>query len=132
MYKVCAGRSIRGQHPREITQHRAKNPLYNEKIYKKYINMNMNHRETKTKNTRERNLTTQKIEKPRLDENCRKAKTFGCAWPCKKLHRGDHAEVTPISAQFLGESLWPAVVLKVWDTPNIHSSVACDHTGFSK
>ena len=36
------------------------------------------------------------------------------------------------SAQFLGESLWPAVVLKVWDTLNIHSSVACDHTGFSK
>ena len=34
MYKVCAGRSIRGRHPREITQHRSKNPLYNEKIYK--------------------------------------------------------------------------------------------------
>ena len=25
-----------------------------------------------------------------------KAKTFGCAWPSKKLHRGDHAEVTSI------------------------------------
>ena len=36
------------------------------------------------------------------------------------------------SAQFWGESLWPAVVLKVWDTLNIHSSVACDHTGSSK
>ena len=36
------------------------------------------------------------------------------------------------SAQFWGESLWPAVVLKVWDTLNIHSSVACDHAGSSK
>ena len=34
MYKVCAGRSIWGRHPREITQHRSKNPLYNEKIFK--------------------------------------------------------------------------------------------------
>ena len=37
-----------------------------------------------------------------------------------------------LSAQFWGESAWPAVVLKVWDTLIIHSSVACDHTGFSK
>ena len=36
------------------------------------------------------------------------------------------------SAQFWGESTWPAVVLKVWDTLIIHTSVACDHTGFFK
>ena len=26
----------------------------------------------------------------------KRQKTFGCAWPSKKLPRGDHAEVTPI------------------------------------
>ena len=59
----------------------------------------------------------------------------------KKTRAGGYAQISGCyvvyllcysSAQFLGESLWPAVVLKVWDTLNIHSSVACDHTGFSK
>ena len=36
------------------------------------------------------------------------------------------------SAQFWGESAWPAVVLKVWDTLIIHTSVACNHTRFFK
>ena len=36
-----------------------------------------------------------KIEKPDSMKGKRQ-KTFGCAWPSKKLPRGDHAEVTPI------------------------------------
>ena len=35
-----------------------------------------------------------------------------------------------ISAQFLGETVWPAVVLRVWDTLIIHTSVACNHTSY--
>ena len=34
-----------------------------------------------------------------------KAKTFGCAWPSKKLPRGDHAEVTPIPPPQTNESI---------------------------
>ena len=36
-----------------------------------------------------------KIEKPGSMKGKRQKK-FGCAWPSKKLPRGDHAEVTPI------------------------------------
>ena len=40
-------------------------------------------------------LHVKKIEKPGSMKGKRQ-KTFGCAWPSKKLPRGDHAEVTPI------------------------------------
>ena len=48
--------------------------------------------------SKHKKLHVKKIEKPGSMKGKRQ-KTFGCAWPSKKLPRGDHAEVTPIPPQ---------------------------------
>ena len=45
--------------------------------------------------SKHKKLHVTKNRKTWFDER-QKAKMFGCAWPSKKLPRGDHAEVTPI------------------------------------
>ena len=45
--------------------------------------------------SKHKKLHVTKNKKTWFDER-QKAKTFGCAWPSKKLPRGDQAEVTPI------------------------------------
>ena len=45
--------------------------------------------------SKHKKLHVTKNRKTWFDER-QKAKTFGCAWPSKKLPSGDHAEVTPI------------------------------------
>ena len=45
--------------------------------------------------SKHKKLHVTKNRKTWFDER-QKAKTFGCAWPSKKLPRGNHAEVTPI------------------------------------